>query len=236
MVDKYKTYISESCLNKKFNIAEYEEDLHKENFESLVPDITLAGINKIIGSNYTIINEAKSINPYMQLICTGSKNKAAEAWVYGCNSYIMKPFKKEHLLKSLGSQIIRIEQIRLYNKHTKTLAIKCGGKWERLLYKDIIYFEKVGKKVNIVKKFGKCSFYSSFESLRKTIDMNYFFQCHQGYIINRYRMKTFKDNFITLEGAEVSIPVSRRLRKETVELFEKLYNLEASKRLYFQYR
>lgn len=229
MINKYNKYISESDQETRINIVKSETGKSMDAAKLIVPDIMIAGINKIIGDNYSIIHEMKLRNPDMQLICTGGKSKAAEAWIYGCNSYIIKPFKKEYFLKCLKSRLVRYEQIYLYNKYTENLAIKDDGKWVKLQYKDIIYFEKVHKKIRVIAKNKKYSFYGSLEGLCSIIDMDFFFQCHQGYIINRYRVKSFKDNEILLEGSNTPVPVSRRMRKKAIGLFEDFNSIKGWK-------
>lgn len=225
MINKYKKFIAESDLTARINITGVETGERLESFETETPDIVLAGINKIIGENYSIIHGIKLKNPDMQLVCTGSKSKAADAWIYGCNSYIIKPVEKEDFLKCLKSRIIRYEQIRLYKQYSDIFAIKNRDAWVKVQYKDIIYFEKVRKKIKLVTEKNEYSFYGSLEDLRSMIDMDCFFQCHQGYIINRYRVKSYKSDVLLLRGSDVPIPVSRRMKKEAIGLFE--YNNSA---------
>lgn len=225
MIKKYKKFIAESDLTPRIDITEMEAVGSIESMESVIPDIVLAGINKIIGDNYSIIHEMKLKNPDMQLVCTGSKSKAADAWIYGCNSYIIKPVEKEDFLKCLKSRIIRYEQIHLYKQYSENLAIRNNDIWIKVQYKDIIYFEKVRKKIKLVTENNEYSFYGSLEDLRSMINMDCFFQCHQGYIINRYRVKSYKNDVLILSGSDTPIPVSRRMKKEAIGLF--MYNNSA---------
>lgn len=225
MVNKYKKFIKESDLASKMKIIKSETGNHLECSISKTPDIVLAGINKIIGDNYSIIHDIKTRNPDMQLVCIGSKSKAADAWIYGCNSYIIKPIEKEYFLKCLNRRLIRYEQIRLYKQCSNIFAIKNKDSWINVQYKDILYFEKIHKKIKLVTEKNEYSFYGSFEDLRNMIDMNCFFQCHQGYIINRYRVKSYKGDALILKDSNFIIPVSRRMKKEVIGLFE--YNNSA---------
>lgn len=220
MINKYKKFIAESDLAPKINITKAETGDHLESSVSETPDIVLAGINKIIGDNYSMIHDIKIRNPDMQLVCTGCKSKAADAWIYGCNSYIIKPIEKEHFLKCLNSRLIRYDQIRLYKQCSDIFAIKNKDSWINVQYKDILYFEKVRKKIRLVTEKKEYSFYGSLEDLRNMIDMECFFQCHQGYIINRYRVKSYKGDSLILKGSNALIPVSRRMKKEAIGLFE----------------
>lgn len=220
MINKYKKFIAESDLASKVNITKVETGDYLETFSDKIPDIVLAGINKIIGDNYSMIHDIKIRNPDMQLVCTGCKNKAADAWIYGCNSYIIKPIEKENFLKCLNSRLIRCDQIHLYRKCSGIFAIKDKGSWIKVQYKDIIYFEKVCKKIKLVTENNEYSFYGSLEDLRNMIDMDCFFQCHQGYIINRYEVKSYKSGVLLLRGSNMPIPVSRRMTKGTIGLFE----------------
>lgn len=226
MVKRLGKYINDSRFSSKINILKQgiEKKLKVLDLKSpiRVHDIVIADINKVIEDEHLIIEKMRLINPDMQLLCIGGKNNADAAWNYECNSYIIKPFTKEDFLTCLECRLFKYEQIQLANKYMQNFSIKQNSKWIKLNYTDILYFEKVRKKIRVVTKDNDYSFYGTLKSLCDAIDMDCFFHCHQGYIINRQKMKKFKEDEILLEGSNASIPVSRRMRKAAVDFFNEL--------------
>lgn len=224
---EYADYISKTDLKTRLSIVKSKKEEITDIIESIIPSIIITDINMILGDEHQIIQNIKLINPDIQLICTGARYKAAEAWDLKCSHYIIKPFKISELVKCLNCIVTRYEQIKFWNENTKNFVFKSNGSLVRLPYSDIIYFEKVLKKVKLVTIQGEYFFYDTLKNISHNIESSRFFRCHQGYIVNRSKIKSFKNNAIKIKGCDTSIPVSRRRKKE-IEVFLLRYNSEKS--------
>ena len=108
----------------------------------------------------------------------------------------VEPFMEEYFLKCIKSKIIRCKQIHFFDMCSQILNIRDNISWIKLQYKDIIYFEKIQKKIKVVTEVNEYSFYGSLDYLRNIINMNYFFQCHQGFIFS-FGLKILKTTGMT---------------------------------------
>jgi len=216
-MDRYEKYMEEigssiSIVTFKVEDMNSNKDIDKTSYDIFIADITSYKEEKI--KYYEIL---RRINPYIQFLCIGNKSMAIDAWECGCTAYILKPITKEKLINGILRAIKQWEKEKLYYELHQVYMLKKGDKWIPLKYNEIIYFEKNGKKINVKTKKESYEFYSSFERLKKNIDMEYFFQCHQGYIVNRYKIKFINSDTLTLDGVETEIPVSRRIKKKLID-------------------
>lgn len=219
-MDKYEEYISEIKYSDNIIIFKTDDSELKTTLNQIIPDIFVADISHNREEKIKCINYLRNKTPDMQLISIGNKSTALDAWEYKSSDYILKPVTKEKFKKSIVHAIKQLEKEKLYRDATQIFMLKDGDSWLPLKYDDIIYFEKFNKKVNVKTQKDKYEFYSSFEHLRDMIDMDYFLQCHQGYIVNRYRMFCMNNDTIYLNGSDIPIPLSRRLKKKIMGLLK----------------
>lgn len=217
---RYEEYIreishSDNIIILKVAGSDPEAFLYKHNAHIMVADLATQKESK-----NKLINAFKNKNPYTKFICIGNKNVALDAWNCGCTDYILKPVTKEKLQISTMNAIKEIEKEKLYQNAMKKFMVRSGDYWLLLKYDEILYFEKLNKKIKVKAKKGEYEFYCSFEKLRNMIDMDYFLQCHQGYIVNRYKMLYMSNDAIYLDESDIPIPVSRRLKKNIMGILE----------------
>ncbi|MCG8533034.1 MAG: LytTR family transcriptional regulator, partial [Desulfovibrionales bacterium] len=86
-----------------------------------------------------------------------------------------------------------------------------------LYYDDICCFEKMRHKIKVYTVNSIVEFYGSFKSLLNEIDTGLFVKCHQGYIINKDKIKGYKDKTLNMEG-DLRIPVSRSYNVNVKEM------------------
>ncbi len=220
---EYADYISKTNLKTKLSIVKSKKEKILDTIKSIIPDIIITDINMILKDEYQIIQSIRLINPDMQLICIGARYKAADAWDLRCSCYIIKPFKMNELVECLDCIVTRYEQIKFWKENTKSFVFKIDSRLIRIPYSKVIYFEKVLKKVKLVTTSGEYLFYGSLKSISDSIESSCFFRCHQGYIVNLYKIKSFENNVIKMKGCDTPIPVSRRMKKE-LEIFLLVYN------------
>lgn len=85
--------------------------------------------------------------------------------------------------------------------HRKDETIYCN-------YDDIDYFEKVGHKIKVHAGNRDIDYYGNFIRLLDALEPDFFLKCHQGYIVNKSKIRRYRDKTLFLEG-NIAIPVSR---------------------------
>lgn len=138
---------------------------------------------------------------------TAYEEYALEAFRVRAFHYLVKPVTVEKFHQVLG-EALRLIQKSGGAKPSVTFVIQKKGELISLDYGDIIYFEKVGHKICLHAVDRNIEFYGNFIKLLEQLDGNFFFQCHQGYIVNIKKVRGFKDRTLHLEG-DRQAPVSR---------------------------
>lgn len=132
---------------------------------------------------------------------------------------MLKPVTKEKFNQALEEALRRISKDR-ENRPEKTFSIQVKGEMICLNYSEIFYFEKTGHKVKIHTKNRIIYFYEKLYNLLEEIDCEYFIQCHQGFIANVDKIRSFRDKTLFLDG-NLQLPVSRSFVKNIKEVLAK---------------
>ncbi|HMA60445.1 MAG TPA: LytTR family DNA-binding domain-containing protein [Halanaerobiales bacterium] len=148
---------------------------------------------------------------------TAYEKYALEAFRVRAFHYLLKPITAEKF-----SQVFR-EAISLLKKDytdNRYYTVKKKGEYISLNYEKIYYFEKVRHRVKLCTLEGDISFYGTFKKLLHEIDMDFFIRCHQGYIVNKNKIRAYRDQMLFLDEKQKKIPVSRSHIKEVKEMME----------------
>lgn len=114
------------------------------------------------------------------------------------------------------------EIISKYIDNTEKFIFKDNFKLYSINTSDIYFFEKYGKKTEIVTKNKRITYYGSFISLEKILNKKHFFKCHRSYIINL--KKNFiidKDEIIFFDIQDIAL-ISKSNKEELISLIENL--------------
>ncbi|AKA68015.1 LytR/AlgR family response regulator transcription factor [Clostridium scatologenes] len=180
-------------------------------------DIEMKGLNGIeIGKELRKINKDVII-----IFITGFKEYALKAFEIKAFNYIMKPISEEKFKKLFQEILDRLDLIHYKLEKDKVFNIVNKEITYKIKYDDIYYFEKELRKIKVIHRDGSLEFYDSLKNLKKRIDMNYFTQCHQGYIVSNNKISIYKKLAITIEELGTIIPVSRQYVNDVKKVFLK---------------
>jgi len=105
-------------------------------------------------------------------------------------------------------------------------TFRIGGEIISIFYNDIVFFEKEHHKIRVNYKDKNLEFYGSFKELLNDINNEIFIRCHQGYIVNKNKIRIYKDRTLIMKG-NIQIPVSRsNINKVKDVLADRLFNGE----------
>lgn len=137
--------------------------------------------------------------------------KAYEQFIF---QYITKPIDEFRLGIVLNKAFEKIERDMLYDNEKSFFAIKKNNKEIKIINKDVLYFEKVANYINIyMENKENISVRMTFKELEKVIDMELYLRCHNGFIVNKSKIKSISSKKIEILHADKSIPVGRGYKK-----------------------
>lgn len=198
-----------------FNSAEeLLEEMSKNNsvlkineIDIFLLDIEMSGLNGMeLGYKIREINKGAII-----IYITGFKDYALNAFEIRSFNYIMKPISYEKFYNVISEAI---ELLSLKIEKSKELIIDNKDKVYRIKYDDIYYFEKYLRKVKVVTKQETIEYYASLKELKNVLDMDYFVQCHQSFIVNKSKLTSYKSQSVYIADLDIDIPVSKASVKE----------------------
>lgn len=192
------------------------EHIKKENIDLLIADIEMPNLS---GYELADIIHSHALNISV-IFVTGSSGYAVHAFELNVHDYIMKPYPKERLIKSIErlKEKSRSAEIagRLYLKQKNDIHI--------IQKKDIVFIERSGRSTTIYTKTGPIKTYQTLNELEGELRERDFIRSHRSFIINIHFVKNFslyaKNSYIvTFEGMEEQAMIT----KEKVDFLQEHY-------------
>lgn len=170
--------------------------LYQENLlDILFLDIELPGINGIeIGDYIRRILE----NEQIFIIYISSKRQ------YAMELFQNRPF--DFLIKPLDDDKIYhiLDKIfRIVGKSNCIFQYQINGVIYRIQYRDIIYFQSIGRKINIIMRGETKSFYGKLKDIEGRLPAYLFLNIHKSYVINFNYVKEYMYEKITMVNGDI---------------------------------
>lgn len=119
--------------------------------------------------------------------------------------FLVKPIKKEKLCHVMD------KIINIIGKNECNFIYKNQGNTYHVVYKDILYFQSNGRKINIVMENEIQSFYGKLSDIEKECPESLFLRIHKSYLINMYYVKEITYKWIKMINGDV-LDISRSNR------------------------
>lgn len=149
--------------------------------------------------------------PYLPQVVftTGNKEYAYEAYEYDITDFLKKPISTERFAKAIEKVVDTKERRNAIatSSEKHEIYVKTDGRYVRLAYNDILYFENVGDYIKAISTHGTYIFHDTMKGLDQKITNPRFLKVHRSYIVNMNYIKDIEDNTIVIE--KKVIPVSR---------------------------
>lgn len=190
------------------NAVDLVENMQKENYDVLLLDIIMPGLNGI-GAAREIRENDRSI-PIIFL--TSSPEFAVESYRVRAFDYLLKPVNGEELFRSLDD-IYALKQSKKRDGLTVNLSKKGGI--ITISFEEIVYLEVNNKTLSFHLLNGKCmevnGRISDYENI--FLSRKNYLKPHRSFVVNIDYMKSYDHKcFIAITGE--SIPVARTNAKE----------------------
>lgn len=197
---KYKVLIGEDhsdareILKEFVNLhAEFEVIGETDDGYSLLdtinqcrPDLVLVDINMPHMSGIDAIKDCKEVYPGLHFIfVTAYDDYAAEAFDINAIDYVVKPLQKRRVFAALEKAIpyLKIAPTSLTHNADHKLEVKFGREIYFISLKDILYIEKIERKLFIHTQYKVYETIDTLERFQEHLD-NRFIISHRSYIIN----------------------------------------------------
>lgn len=228
---------------------EYSSDALKEvNLGKIKPELLFLDIqmdnDRIDGLELFELILKANTNMCNAIFVTGHNNDKFinQALELNCLDYLLKPINKEALTRAVEKQKEdnsnylneRIDNAKNLKddqqiKPETKMAIKIGNTHVIVKLFDICYCESDGNYSFIYTKQGnKIHANYSLKKLTEMLPEDYFYRCHNKYIIGGLHVQKFKPTIrdgivtISINNEKEEIPVSRSRRDELVEVLKKI--------------
>jgi two-component system, LytTR family, response regulator len=167
--------------------------------------------------------------PPMVIITTAFPSYALEGFQLNVLDYLLKPITFDRFFKSANKardyhQLISkpIEPapqaspgIQKGEDTLNYFFIKCGSKYEKICFDDILYVEGMQNYITIYTLKGKYITLLYLKNLEENLDKKSFIRVHKSYIVSINKIESIEGNEIFI--ATHRIPISRNYREQVME-------------------
>ena len=173
--------------------------LKKDSVDLIFLDIEMPGL--------TGIEFLSAVSVLPQIIFTSSKTEYAfEAFQHQVTGYLQKPIDYSRFLLALDIQ----KQNDLFKAAAEEIYIREEGKYIRIPYCTILYFETVGDYVKIITENENHVIHSTLKNVARRLNNTRFLKVHRSYIINLAKIKDIDESTLVINRKV--IPISRANR------------------------
>ncbi|MEO3403915.1 LytTR family DNA-binding domain-containing protein [Mucilaginibacter sp. CAU 1740] len=161
--------------------------------------------------------------PPMVIITTAYPSYALEGFQLNVLDYLLKPITFDRFFKSANKAR---DYHRLLNNSTQPglpktetdegyFFIKCGNKYEKIYFDEILYVEGMQNYVTIFTIKGKYMTLLNLKGLEQNLDSKLFIRVHKSYIVSTGKIDGIEGNEIFM--GEHRIPISRNYRDQVIQ-------------------
>lgn len=161
--------------------------------------------------------------PPMVIITTAFPSYALEGFQLNVMDYLLKPITFDRFFKAANKAK---EYYQLLNKTAQPEAqrtekeedyffIKCGSKYEKIFFNDILYVQGMQNYVTIYTSKGKYMTLLYLKNLEENLDKKAFIRVHKSYIVSINKIEGIEGNEIFIRSNK--IPISRNYHDMVIE-------------------
>lgn len=169
--------------------------------------------------------------PPMVVITTAYPSFALEGFQLNVLDYLLKPITFDRFFKSANKSR---EYHKLLNPPTPTNSpkadvsdeyffVKCGNKYEKIFFEDILFVEGMQNYVTIFTNKGKYVTLLNMKNLEQNLEGHAFLRVHKSYIVSVPKIEGIEGNDICIQTHR--IPIGRNYRDQVMSqvLSDKLW-------------
>jgi DNA-binding LytR/AlgR family response regulator len=156
--------------------------------------------------------------PPIVIITTAFPSYALEGFQLNVLDYLVKPITLDRFLKSVNKARDYFHLLQRAEGNAEAadyFFIKCGSKFEKIHFADILYIEGMQNYVTIYTRKGKHVTLLYLKNLEENLDSQAFIRVHKSYIVSIDKIEGIEANEIFIQSHR--IPISRNYREQVIE-------------------
>lgn len=162
-------------------------------------------------------------NPPMVILTTAFPNFALEGFQLNVLDYLLKPVTFDRFFMAVN-KARDYQRFLLFSSVAEKgrpmveedyFFIRCGNKYEKIFFDDVLYLESMQNYVNIFTIKGKYTTLINLKSLEQSFDNNLFIRVHKSYMVSVRKIDMIEGNEIFMQSFRV--PLSRSYRDHVLE-------------------
>lgn len=154
-------------------------------------------------------------NPPKVIFTTAYEQYAIQGFELEVMDYLLKPISYERFLKAAIKAKDYFEMSTISGQGQTYLFVKANGKFEKIVFADILFIQGMENYVAIHLKDKKIVTHTTIKSLLEKLPARQFIQTHKSYIAGIQKIDTIDGNILHIQKHQV--PVSKYLRKVVME-------------------
>jgi DNA-binding LytR/AlgR family response regulator len=162
--------------------------------------------------------------PYepMVIITTAYPSYALEGYQLDVMDYLVKPITFRRFLSAVNKARDYHQLRSLQNsadgtrpEETDYFFVKCGHRYERIYFAEILFIEALQNYVTIYTSKEKYITLLNLKSVEEKLDNKIFMRVHKSYIVSIPKIDSIESNDIFIQ--KYQIPISRQFREDVIE-------------------
>ena len=158
-------------------------------------------------------------HPPMVIITTAYPSYALEGFQLNVLDYLLKPVTFDRFYKSVTKARDYHQLLHRAGNPPAPAAdyffIKCGSKYEKIHFEDILYVEGMQNYITIYTRKSKYVTLLYLKHLEQNLDHTAFIRVHKSYIVAIDKIEAIEGNEIFIQSHR--IPISRNYREQVIE-------------------
>ena len=219
---KYAKEKSVSLVTEVFYSGDTLLDyLKREKINILFLDIELPGKDGVMVGKY--IREVLEEENIFLVYISSKENYALQLFQNRPFDFLVKPIEQAKIYHVLDN-ICRIS-----GKNSAEFKFQVQNSTYCILYKDILYFQSDGRKINIVMKKEVRTFYGKLNEIEEKLPENLFLRIHKSYLVNKSYVKGFTYEWVKMLNGDVlniskinRADVRRKILESAADEFENI--------------
>ncbi len=191
------------CFLRQFNSGE-ELLQSEEDFDIVFLDIMMDGLDGM----KTAKRIRKKASCRLLVFISASREYVFDAYDVEAFWYLVKPVETAKLKQVLKKAVLKTEAAS-----PDFILVNKGRQKQKIFLRDILYFEIMGRLIDIHKTGGISDYYGKISILEEELREKGFFRCHKSYLVHLKYVKGYNRQEAVLDNGE-KIPVSKRRYEE----------------------
>jgi DNA-binding LytR/AlgR family response regulator len=185
--------------------------------ERQAPDLIFLDIQMPIMNGIDYLKTAQHLP--MVIITTAYPSYALEGFQLDVLDYLVKPIVFNRFFQAINKakdyhQLLNKTVSIDPNSVEDYFFIKCGHKFERIYFSDLLYIEALQNYVTLYTVKGKFITQLPLKNVEQNLNGQPFVRVHKSYIVSIQKIEAIQNNEIILQS--VKIPISRHYREHVM--------------------